>query len=147
MNFNHPGYDDFFSDLLCQEGEDLSKYSVLFDLRKPILKRKEFIKIYRKIWMDLERSGGRICQLQLGPNCEINNPVHIDHVIPLSSNVLNKSIRNSKPLQLGKKVTTESFGSNNILNLVLACRSCNLNKKHRFLKRDQMQRILRFKGF
>src|ERR687895_52403 len=76
------------------------------------------------------RLSSRNCQLQFVEGCEINNPVAIDHVIPISSNVLNKHLRKSKPLVAGKKVPTESFGSNDMSNLVLACAKCNSNKKH-----------------
>src|ERR1044071_5226137 len=135
MKFKHSEYDQFFSDLLCEEGEDLSKYASLFDLREPPnIKRRELTaRKYKQAWNELEKRYGRICQLQYIETCEINNPVAIDHVIPLSSNVLNKKLRKAKPLMSGKKVPTESFGSNDISNLVLACSKCNSNKKHRFL--------------
>ena len=149
MKFNHPEYDQFFRELLCEEGEDLSKYISLFDLREPAsVKRRELnARRYEQAWKELEARYGRMCQLQCVESCEIDNPTAIDHVIPLSSNELNKKLRKAKPLVAGKKVPTESFGSNDISNLVLACARCNSNKKHRFLDRDRMRRILKEKGF
>jgi hypothetical protein len=149
MKFKYPEYEQFFCDLLCEEGEDLSKYASLFDLREPpSIKRRELRgHRYTQAWEELEKKFGRICQLQFVEGCEINNPVAIDHVIPISSNVLNKHLRKSEPSAAGKKVPTESFGSNDISNLVLACAKCNSNKKHRFLDRERIQRILKSKGF
>ena len=149
MKFKYPEYEQFFRNLLCEEDEDLSKYASLFDLREPpSIKRRELTRQkYKQAWDDLEKKYGRVCQLQFVEGCEINNPVAIDHVIPLSSNVLNKHLRKSKPLIVGKKVPTESFGSNDLSNLVLACTKCNSNKKHRFLDRERMRRILKAKGF
>lgn len=149
MEFKYPEYEQFFSDLLCEEGEDLSKYDSLFDLREPYdIKRRELTSSkYKQAWKDLEEKYGRICQLQFVESCDFNNPTCIDHVIPLISNELNKKIRKSKPLIAGKKIQSESFGSNDISNLVLACGKCNSNKKHRFLSREAMRRILKIKGF
>lgn len=146
--FKYPEYEIYFRDLLCNAGEDLSKYACLFDLREPPkIKRDEFRFRYKQqAWKELEEKYGRVCQLQLSELCEANNPTHIDHVIPLSSNELNKHLRKSKASS-GRKVLTESFGSNNISNLVLACSKCNNNKKHRFLDRDRIRKILKAKGF
>ncbi|HKC63127.1 MAG TPA: HNH endonuclease [Pyrinomonadaceae bacterium] len=149
MKFKYPEYEQYFHDLLCAEGEELSKYDSLFDLREPAsVKRGELTgQKYKQAWEELEKNFGRRCQLQYVEDCEVDNPVVIDHVIPISSNILNKHLRKSKPLVAGKKVPTESFGSNDISNLVLACANCNSNKKHRFLNRERMRRILKAKGF
>lgn len=149
MKFKYPEYDQYFCGLLCEEGEDLSKYDSLFDFREPpSIKRSELTgRKYTQAWGELEKRFGRRCQLKCVESCEVDNPVVIDHVIPISSNVLNKNLRKSKPLVAGKKVPTESFGSNDISNLVLACAKCNSNKKHRFLDRERMRRILKAKGF
>src|SRR5574341_2397210 len=116
MMFKYSEYDQFFHDLLCAEGEDLSKYASLFDLREPpIVKRRELTgRTYTQAWKELEKKFGRKCQLQFVEGCESNNPVTIDHLISISSNVLNKHLRKSKPQAVGKKVRTESFGSNDI---------------------------------
>ncbi len=148
MKFKHPEYEQFFHDLLCDEGEDLSKYASLFDFREPSVKRHELTgRKYSEAWQELEKRHGRICQLQYVDDCEIDNPAAIDHIIPVSSNVLNKQLLRSKPPAAGKKVLAESFGSNDISNLALACTRCNSNKKHRFLDRGRMKRILKSKGF
>jgi hypothetical protein len=42
----------------------------------------------------------------------------------------------------GKKVLTQAYGSNNPLNLVLACKRCNAHKKHNFPSVEQLGRIL-----
>ncbi|MBK6989183.1 MAG: hypothetical protein IPH33_13745 [Bacteroidetes bacterium] len=64
--------------------------------------------------------------------CDISSGIVIDHLIPLSTNQLNKSLRKLAPVK-GKKVATQSFGSNHIDNLVIACASCNNHKKHRII--------------
>jgi 5-methylcytosine-specific restriction endonuclease McrA len=147
--FRYPEYEQFFSDRLCADGEDLEKYNCLFDFRESaILKRREFSRLKcLEAWHALEPLYGRVCQLQFPGICDRNNPADIDHVIPLSSNELNKKIRGAKALSEGKKVAAESFGSNHISNLVLACKRCNAYKKHRFLDRAAMRRILQSKGF
>ena len=148
MKFKYPEYEQFFRNLLCEEGEDLSEYASLFDLREPpSIKRRELTpRKYKQAWKELEEKYGRLCQLQYAEDCNISNPICIDHVIPLISNELNKKLRKSKPLIAGKKVPSESFGSNGISNLVLACGNCNSNKKHRFPSRDTIRRILKLKG-
>jgi 5-methylcytosine-specific restriction endonuclease McrA len=149
MQFQYPEYEQFFRELLCEEGEELAKYGSLFDLREPpSIKRRELTSSkYKWAWKELEDKNGRVCQLHFVDSCDSNNPTCIDHVIPLISNELNKKLRKSKPLVAGKKIPSESFGSNDISNLVLACGKCNSNKKHRFLPREAMRRILRTKGF
>jgi 5-methylcytosine-specific restriction endonuclease McrA len=67
-----------------------------------------------------------ICFLQPGEIWQL------DHLIPLSSNELNKRLR-ALP-RVGKaKVARQSFGSNHADNLILACKRCNAFKKHRLL--------------
>lgn len=77
--------------------------------------------------------------------CDIERGINVDHLIPLSSNKLNKELRQLKALK-GKKVLTQSFGSNNLSNLVLACKKCNSYKKHRFLSKAELKRILDLKN-
>jgi len=47
----------------------------------------------------------------------------------------------------GKKAPNESFGSNAIENLCLACQPCNSLKHTKFLHRDQLRVILAARGF
>lgn len=42
----------------------------------------------------------------------------------------------------GKKVPSLSYGSNDIANLMLACRRCNAFKKHRMPSKALVERIL-----
>tara|TARA_B100001146_G_scaffold217583_1_gene222315 strand:- start:632 stop:943 length:312 start_codon:yes stop_codon:yes gene_type:complete len=88
----------------------------------------------------LARNDGLSCQLNLGV-CDEDSGFDVDHLIPLSSNVLNKALRELKA-RPGKKVLTQAYGSNNPLNLVLACKRCNAHKKHNFPSVEQLGRIL-----
>jgi len=71
-----------------------------------------------------------LCQLNLSNDCLGNQKLQVEHLIPLSSNKLNKRLR-KRIAPPGKKVPTQSLGSNHISNLVLACEKCNRMKKHR----------------
>ena len=131
----------YFSKLLCEEGEDISKYSKLFDFRNPHIKRIEFNKIRNSVINQLIRSCGPLCKLSFDKICDISSGYNIDHVIPISTNKLNKELRNLEKLN-GKKVKAQSFGSNNFSNLVLACSNCNSYKKHKILTRREIKKIL-----
>ena len=147
MKFRYREYEVYLSDRLCGEGESLAKYSSLFDFAEPSSKRRALSPAkYKAAWAALQARHGRQCQLRYCEACDIDNPAAIDHVIPLSSNELNKIWR-IKPLLPARKVAAQSFGSNDISNLVLACTACNAKKKHRFLERETMRRILEAKGF
>lgn len=129
-----------------RRGGNLAKYSSLFNFREPpIVKRTEFRCSHAR--KTLERLYGAVCQLQYPGICDRTSAGQVDHLIPLASNELNKKIRGAKPLSPGKKIVAESSGSNHISNLVLACLRCNGHKKHRFLEREAMRRILESKGF
>jgi 5-methylcytosine-specific restriction endonuclease McrA len=145
MEFMFPEDQQFFQELLCGERGDFSKYGSLFDFRSPILKRQEFNKIMKQVRLQLENLYGKVCQLQCSDLCDIERGINVDHLIPLSSNKLNKELRQLKALK-GKKVLTQSFGSNNLSNLVLACKKCNSYKKHRFLSKAELKRILDLKN-
>lgn len=80
----------------------INKNIHLFDFRTPIIKRKEFNKIRNDIFYILMEKKGNICELQLNENCT-NNAEQVDHLIPLSSNDLNKELRNIKGVN-GKKL-------------------------------------------
>jgi hypothetical protein len=135
MNFEYPEDKQYFIDLLAN-GEDKifnEKFTYLFDFRDPKTKRAEFNKIRSSIISELIEKYGEICQLKLLDDCEISNNLVIDHYIPLSTNELNKKLRNIKP-RSGKKVVSQSFGSNHSDNLLISCSKCNNYKKHRILK-------------
>ncbi len=145
MQFKFPDDEEFFRHLLCKPDEDISKYELLFDFRSAIVKRKEFNYQYTHLLSRLYGQCGTMCQLQCQSVCDIRSGITIDHLIPLSTNELNKKLRHL-PAPPGKKVPSQSFGSNHPNNLVIACCSCNNHKKHRFLPSDSMKRILQIKG-
>jgi 5-methylcytosine-specific restriction endonuclease McrA len=134
MTFQYPEDEIFFAKLLC--GGDVSllnkEYSSLFDFRNPIVKRNEFNKIRGQLFKELIKIYGLSCQLGLHSDCSKIKKFEIDHIIPLSTNELNKKLRKIKA-EKGKKVAAQSFGSNNIDNLILACHRCNAYKKHRII--------------
>jgi 5-methylcytosine-specific restriction endonuclease McrA len=141
MNFDYPEDKKFFRRLLCKGGKRLSAYSRLFDLRPARIKRAEFNCQMPRLKKELLKRYGRVCQLQIVEDCNVKAGLTIDHLIPLSSNKLNKELRKLRPLP-GCKVASQSFGSNDLSNLVLACGRCNGHKKHKFLEREQLQRVL-----
>ena len=145
MNFEHPEDQAYFEKILLKNSNDsIENYAVLFDFRPNGEKRKQFSKIRNQIFEQLKELEGEECQLRY-ECCNPDSGFAVDHVIPLTTNVLNKKLRNLKP-KPGKKVTSQHFGSNNIQNLVLACNACNNHKKHNFLEGEQLQRVLRLKG-
>lgn len=134
MQFEFPEDKKFFAGILAGGDEELldREYSDLFDFRHPAIKRWEFDKVSKKVLRELiERYSGK-CQLRIHPECDSKWGLEPDHIIPLSSNVLNKELRHMKP-EKGMKVVAQSFGSNHPRNLTLACRRCNGLKKHRIV--------------
>lgn len=125
----------FFVDLLSGGNKVLfnKKFKDYFDFRDSKIKRKEFNNIRNKAFKELKSKYGLKCQLKVHPDCSKVKKFDIDHFIPLSTNELNKKIRHMirKP---GHKVPAQSFGSNNIMNLLIACSRCNSYKKHRIIK-------------
>lgn len=144
--FQHRDDQRFFEDLLCEAGEDLSLYADLFDFRSPGEKRKEFIRSRAAILSALENRFGKSCMLQFAPDCDVASGISLDHLIPLSSNKLNRVLRNvgtSRTLEGRlKKAPSQSFGSNGPRNVVLACNNCNSFKKHKLLDRSAIKRVL-----
>jgi len=145
MSFEYQEDEQFFHDLLCEPGDNLDKYQSLFDFRSPSVKRNEFNRQRAHLLADLLSQDGCVCQLQYSARCNIERGLVIDHLIPLSSNKLNKELRHLSALP-GNKVASQSFGSNHPNNLILACGNCNGLKKHRLLTREQIRPILRLKG-
>ncbi|MFH0770097.1 MAG: HNH endonuclease signature motif containing protein [Candidatus Peregrinibacteria bacterium] len=142
MNFEHHADRVFFASLLCEGDVALlaELYGQLFDFRPPAVKRAEFNRLRPRLLADLIRQFGRVCMLQYPSLCQGGAILQVDHFIPLSSNVLNKMIR-QLPSETGKKVQTQSFGSNNPANLLLACPRCNAFKKHRMPTRELMTTV------
>ena len=100
-------------------------------------------RIRNKILYTLKNQHGIKCMLKL-ECCDLESGTAIDHMIPISSNKLNKELRNLKA-EKGRKVKTQSFGSNHIDNLIIACNNCNNRKKHRMLNHDIIMYILKEK--
>ena len=130
----------FFTELLCSGEKNIDDYSYLFDFREPKDKRSEFNRRRDKILKFLIAAEGMHCILHYG-NCDLKSGYNVDHIIPLSTNIINKHIRKI-PAEKGKKVKTESYGSNDIYNLGIACQNCNFVKKHRFLTKEEMKALL-----
>ena len=115
----------------------------MFDFRLPATKRKEFNKIRNDRLKQLISIHGLTCMLNLYC-CDLNSGTAVDHLIPISTNKLNKELRQLKAEQ-GRKVITQSLGSNHIDNLVISCNNCNNYKKHRILERNKLIHILKEK--
>ncbi|MDD4628765.1 MAG: hypothetical protein PHE68_05230 [Candidatus Peribacteraceae bacterium] len=132
----------YFASVLC-DGDPATlqeKYAQYFDHRDPAVKRREFNAKRRAIVNELRARYGDDCMLQYEGMCQ-GRATAVDHLIPLSSNILNKRLRNMQSPP-GKKVPTQSFGSNHPDNLILACERCNAFKKHRFLNREEWLRVM-----
>jgi 5-methylcytosine-specific restriction endonuclease McrA len=140
LNFNYVEDQSWFEVLL----KDVQKSHLLFDFRNPIEKRIEYKQIRKKILAEKIKEHGIICQLHYQGVCDVSSGITLDHVIPLSSNVLNKSLRGMKANQV-KKVPAESYGSNHPHNLILACMACNAHKKHRMPSREEIIRLFNIK--
>ena len=134
MQFEYPEDEIFFADLLVKG--DIKKlhtqFSHHFDFRSPVTKRNEFNKLRKQLTEQLIARDGKRCKLCIHPDCSKELVFECDHIIPLSSNELNKTLRQMKRTSY-KKVPAQSFGSNHIDNLMLACKRCNRFKKHRII--------------
>src|SRR3989344_7340023 len=122
----------FFIRLLSRsnDGKLAKNFLDYFDFRSPEIKRKEFSKLRNGAYAYLISRFGKKCMLAISKECSETRNLVIDHFIPLSSNELNKKLRKMKARR-NKKVVAQSFGSNNLCNLVLACEKCNSYKKHK----------------
>lgn len=143
MKFKHTEDQKFFADLLTDGNIEVlnENYSELFDFRHPAIKRWEFNKIAKKVLTELIDIHKGECQLNIHPECDIQSGFEPDHIIPLSSNVLNKTLRGVKGKD-GTKAKAQSFGSNHIRNLTLACKKCNSLKKHRILSGELLKKLI-----
>jgi 5-methylcytosine-specific restriction endonuclease McrA len=143
MQFENPEDQDFFVHLLADGDLEYfnREYSDLFDFQHPAIKRWEFDKTSKKVLRELIEKHKGECQLRIHPECTNNGILEPDHIIPLSSNVLNKELRKMTGT-VGAKVEPQSFGSNHPRNLTLACKRCNAFKKHRILTGDVLRRLI-----
>lgn len=137
--FKHTEDRDFFEAILEEVG-GLSDWQHLFDFRDPGLKRREFGAIRNGVHELLRRTESECCQLRCHRDCSAT-PDEVDHLVPLKTNVLNKELR-AMSGQADKKVPALSYGSNDVANLVLACKRCNAFKKHRMPSKELVTRIL-----
>lgn len=140
MTFQYKEDEEYFIELFGVNNID--EISEFFDFRDPIIKRKEFNKIRNKLLRRLIEEQGSTCGLSYNDICDMDSGFSIDHIIPIQSNYLNKHLRNMKPLEKGKKVPQESYGSNNNVNLVLSCNKCNGHKKNNILSKDHLKKVL-----
>lgn len=142
--FEYPEDRDYFANLLT--GGDVARlekeFADLFDFEHWAMKRWKFEKIKRKVLKELLEKYGEECQLKIHPDCSVEKIWEPDHIIPLSSNVLNKKLR-GLDTEPGKKVLSQSFGSNNPRNLTLSCKRCNRFKKHNFLDSEVVLRLIK----
>lgn len=129
--FEYPEDKKFYADLLAGGDEQklVNDYAEYFDFRPPEIKRHEFNKLRKSLLPILLKRDKGQCQLRFD-ECEVDRDLVVDHLIPLSSNKLNRKLR-GKRTENGKKPKTQSFGSNHLKNLVIACEHCNSWKKHR----------------
>jgi 5-methylcytosine-specific restriction endonuclease McrA len=143
MNFKYNNDEMFFKKML--EFLNIDTFLTLFDFSEPIEKRKEFNKIKKKFYDQLMLKQQGECYLAFNSICDVSKGYQIDHIIPLSTNILNKNLRNLKSTDKNKKVQSESYGSNHINNLMLTCKSCNQNKKHKLLNQEDYIKIFKKK--
>ena len=137
MDFEFEEDREYFESLLKSLG-GLAENIDLFDHRNPTTKRSEFAKQRNRVFQSLKEQLGNTCLLRCHIDCS-GTAEHVDHLIPLSSNELNKKLRGMKGVN-GKKAPTQSFGSNNRKNFALACARCNSFKKHKFPSIEILQR-------
>ena len=139
MNFEYKEDKIFFQHLFKEFG-GLERNHDLFDSSDPLLKRQAFNRIRNKVFRKLQDKFGDICMLNFHADCA-NSADQVDHLIPLSSNILNKTIRAMKA-EKGKKVSAQSLGSNNDRNFVLSCSRCNAAKKHHIPDSELLNKVL-----
>lgn len=121
-------------------------FNTLFDDTDSLEKRKQYNIIKKQVYKELMDDQKGDCYLNIDGICNISSGYQIDHIIPLTTNILNKKLRNMKSEDRSKKVPSESYGSNHINNLILTCKSCNQHKKHRLLNKKEYQDIFIRKG-
>lgn len=103
--FDNPEDKDHF-DYVLQDIGGVDTNSHLFDFRDPDLKHKEFNAIRDAVFAELQRRYGTGCQLCCHEDCGGVGSV-VYHLIPLSSNVLNKTLRGMKATADKKAPNTE----------------------------------------
>jgi len=130
---------NFFEGLFESVG-GVDQFQDLFDFNDPLMKRHAFNAIRNQVFKGLVAKYGDKCMLNYHDDCS-GKAEQVDHLIPLSSNILNKTLRHMKG-QAGKKVPAQPFGSNSEANFVLACARCNAAKKHHLPDKKLLEAIL-----
>ncbi len=130
----------FFLELFQAAALDQESVAPHFDLRPAPVKRREFARVRNAALKALLATHGPVCMLGFPDICDANSGWEVDHLIPLQSNELNKRLR-GMVRRPPKKVPQLSYGSNDALNLILACARCNGHKKHRFLEPEHLRRV------
>jgi len=142
MKFQYYKDKKYFAQICCNGNmAKLKDYEVFFDFRDPLIKRAEFNQNKRGYFPLIVQKYGKQCMLKISDDCTLTTNLVIDHFIPLSSNELNKKLRDIRPKE-GKKVPSQSFGSNKQENLVIACSKCNSIKKHKLPTPELWQRVI-----
>ena len=136
MKFQYTEDGEFFALLLTNGDNDefRAQHIFKFDFREPSIKRADFDKLKKSTMEEFAELGRTKCELRLVSDCD-SQSLSLDHIIPLSSNELNKHLRKMTAPQ-GKKVPAQSYGSNDPRNFLVACEKCNGFKKHRFIKKE-----------
>lgn len=132
---------EYFLKRFGVEKEEAERIAPFFDRRPALKKRREFNAICAKAKADLLQRFGPTCMLGYAGVCDPASGWEVDHLIPLQSNVLNKQLRGMERVQ-PKKVPSQSYGSNEPCNLILACRRCNGHKKNLFLEKEHLDAVL-----
>jgi len=109
-------------------------------------KCRDFERIRSERFAQLSRQFGARCLLQFAPDCDPAGGLVVDHLIPISSNKLNKRLRAASARRdasgLLRKAPPQSFGSNHPRNCVLACHNCNSLKQNGFLDPVTYRRVI-----
>lgn len=98
VGFEFKEVQEYFENLLCSGSQTIEHFRHLFDFRPVNEKREDFNKDRKKLKGELISKYGEQCMLNLS-TCNMKSGTAIDHLIPLSTNQLNKSFRKLKPLQ------------------------------------------------
>jgi 5-methylcytosine-specific restriction endonuclease McrA len=145
MRFKYEEDEYFFKDLFNTSNKETYTFDHFFDFRNPHVKRKAFNRMKKKLYNDMIELYGERCMLSYDNICDPESGFVLDHIIPISTNTLNKVLRDMKA-QPGKKVPSESYGSNHMDNLAIVCNRCNGHKKNRLLSKKDFHRVLSSKS-
>jgi len=95
MNFEFKEDQEYFERLLCSESHTIEHFCHWFDFRPVAEKHSEFNNHRNNLKEILLSKHGEECMLNLSMS-DMSSSLVIDHLIPLSTNQLNKSLRKKK---------------------------------------------------